>query len=103
MVSSISVKIQSTLLGSAPPLGEVTENVAPGSTTGGSTTNAVSVASPSRHKTVTSSKKRMGELSSQKVAAPCLFAAGLHELPLYPNVNELISVPSAHCGLGRVS
>ena len=91
------------MFGSAPPLGEETENVAPGSTTGGSTTNAFSVTSPSRHKTVTGSKKTIGELSSQKVSEPCLFAAGLHEFPLYPNVKELISDPSAHCGLGGES
>ena len=103
MVSSISVKIQSTLFGSAPPLAEETENVAPGSTTGGSTTNPLSVTSPSRHNTVTSSKKTIGELSSQKVSEPCLFAEGLQELPLYPKVKELISDPSAHCGLGGES
>jgi hypothetical protein len=103
MVSSMSVKIQSTLFGSAPPLGEETEKVPPGSTTGGSTTNEFSVTSPSRHRTVTASKKMMGELSSQNVSEPCLFAVGSHELPLYPKVKELISDPSAHCGLGGVS
>ena len=45
----------------------------------------------------------MGELSSHKVSEPCLFAVGLHDLPLFSNVKELISDPSAHCGLGGKS
>jgi hypothetical protein len=75
-------------------------NVAPGSTRGGSTTKAVSVTAASRHKTVTGSKKRIGEKSSQKVSAPCSFPSGLHEFPLYPNVTELTSVPSEQIGFG---
>jgi hypothetical protein len=100
IVSSISVKMQSILSGSASPSAAVTVNVAPGSTKAGSTTKPVAVTAASRHKIVTGSKNIMGEKSSQNVSVPCLFPEGSHELPLYPNVTELTSVPSAHTGFG---